>query len=57
VRKLLEVLYGLNVEGDNVSLLALPWECPTHWPPFVLVAEMMEAVCVGVCGYVWVWEE
>ena len=28
----------------------LPWECPTHWPPFVLVAEMMEAVCVGMCG-------
>jgi len=22
---------------------------PHHWPPFVLVAEMMEAVCVGMC--------
>ena len=29
----------------------LPWECPTHWPPFVLVAEMMEAMCVGMSGY------
>jgi len=23
---------------------------PTHWPPFALVAKMMEAVCVGMCG-------
>ena len=28
----------------------LPWECATHWSPVVLAAEMMEAVCVCVCG-------
>ena len=28
---------------------------PHHWPPFVLGVEMMEAGCVGMCGYVWVW--
>ena len=34
--------------NDTCVLVAM--ECPTHWPPFVLVAEMMEAVCVGMCG-------
>jgi len=33
---------------DTCVLVAMG-ECPTHWPPFVRVAEMMEAVCVGMC--------